>query len=179
MGVDMSLVVRNNFNDRKNKAATLKQLQDTLLSLEMQFGKGYFSIFDDGDNSCPYIIDNRRLEELDIISIELFDGFWLIDTPWRYHQYFGISEGEFWLRKQMFRYVKLLGMSQAYVCSVYLTWNSSFWKESQTTFDYWFEECRKEEGQEIKILDVQDVRNHKELFYNKDSIYLDTFTDLM
>ena len=113
------------------------------------------------------------------MQIELYNGFWHIETAWRYHQYFNIFENRFWLREKLFKYVKLLGCTKAYACAEYMTWNSGFWKEEQTTFDYWLAECVKDMGHEISILNTEDVRASTDPFYYKDQIYLDTFADLV
>lgn len=44
MGVDLSLVVRNNFAERENRKATLAKLEAVKKLLDEKFGDGSFSI---------------------------------------------------------------------------------------------------------------------------------------
>lgn len=181
MGVDLSLVVRNNFAERKNRKATLAKLEAVKKLLNEKFGDGSFSIvnIEEDEYEDLYISDARQEGKDDLMSIYLYDGFWLIDTAWRYHQYFSIIEYKFWLRQRMFKYVRLLGMTEAYACADYQTWNNKYWIDEDTTFEYWLKECCKDIGHNIEVLDIQDVINHEEIFYNKEAVYLDTFSDLI
>ena len=181
MGVDLSLVVRNNFAERENRKATLAKLEAVKKLLDEKFGDGSFSIVNiEEDKYNELSISDVRQEGKDeLMYINLYDGFWLIDTAWRYHQYFSIIENRFWLRETMFEYIRLLGATEAYACADYQTWNNKYWKDEDTTFDYWQRMCCKDLGHDIEVLDIQDVINHKGTFYNKEAVYLDTFSDLI
>ena len=45
-------------------------------------------------------------------------------TPWRYHQYFEVIKGHFWVREMLFKYVRLLGADSAYACNEYMAENN-------------------------------------------------------
>lgn len=177
MGVDMSLVVRNDFRQRHDVIATVKKLSETAemlcrvlktneLLLDFHHEDNYFRIY-----------DNREKDD-EFIDIELFNGFWLIDTQWRYHQYFSYLEERFWLREMLYKYVILLGQNEAFPCSEYMAWNNKNWEDEKMTFEKWQKCCIEDLGHEIQILDVEDVKLYKDIFYDKDSVYLDTFSDL-
>lgn len=177
MGVDMSLVVRNDFRQRHDVVATVNKLSETAemlsrvlktneLMLDFHYEENYFRIY-----------DNREKDD-EFMDIELFNGFWLIDTAWRYHQYFSYIEERFWLREMLYKYVLLLGQNEAYPCSVYSSWNNKNWEDEKMTFEKWQQSCIIDLGHDIQILDIEDVKLYKDTFYNKDSVYLDTFSDL-
>lgn len=178
MGVDLSVVVRNDFRQRHDVVATVNKLSETAellcnalktneLLLDFHYEDNYFRIFDNRDNDDEFV------------EIELFDGFWLIGTFWRYHQYFSYIEERFWLREMLYKYVLLLGQSEAYPCSDFFSWNNKNWEDEKMTFEKWQKGCIKDLGHEIRILDIEDVKLYKDTFYDKDSVYLDTFSDLL
>ncbi|MBO4722935.1 MAG: hypothetical protein J5629_08375 [Muribaculaceae bacterium] len=180
MGVDMSMVVRNDFRQRHDITATVKKLSETAemlchalktndLLLDFHYDDNYFRIYDDRD-------DDEFLSEF--FDIQLFNGFWLIDTAWRYHQYFNYCDERFWLREMLYKYVILLGQNEAYPCSEYSVWNNKNWEDEKMTFEKWQQSCIKDLGHDIQTLDIEDVKLYKDTFYDKDSVYLDTFSDL-
>ena len=178
MSVGMSLVVRNDFRQRHDVVATVKKLSETAemlchvlktneLLLDFHYEENYFRIY-----------DNREKDD-EFMDILLFNGFWLIDTAWRYHQYFSYLEERFWLREMLYKYVILLGQNEAYACTEFFTWNGGLLEdEENTTFEDWQQGCIQKIGHEIQMLDVEDVKFYKDTFYNKEPVYLDKFLDL-
>jgi hypothetical protein len=98
-------------------------------------------------------------------------------TPWRYHQYFEVIKGHFWVREMLFKYVRLLGADSAYACNEYMAENNRKWEEEKMTFDKWERNCLEELQHKIRKLDIQDVLASNELFYNGDPVYFDDFSD--
>lgn len=173
----MCIIVKNRFNQRDNLSATLTKLKETADLLKNTLKTDDFKVFQDDDNDDFEIMDTRKKDD-DFISIELFNGFWMIDTGWRFHQYFNIVDGRLWLRERMYKYIPLLGATEAYVCAEYCAWNNALWKESKMTFEDWKNVCKKElGGREIEVLDLKDVINRKDYLYDKDPVYLDVFED--
>lgn len=173
----MSLVVRNDFRQRHNVVATVNKLSETAAMLSRALKTNDLMLDFNYEDNYFRIYDNREKDD-EFIDIELFNGFWLIDTAWRYHQYFSLIEERFWLREILYKYVLLLGQNEAYPCSVYSSWNNKNWEDEKMTFEKWQQSCKIELGHDIQILDIEDIKLNKDTFYNKDSVYLDTFTDL-
>lgn len=173
----MSLVVRNDFRQRKDIEATVSKLTETAEMLNRRLKTDELLLDFNYDENYFRIWDNR--EDDDFIDILLFDGFWLIDTAWRYHQYFSYLEERLWLRELLYKYVVLLGQKEAYTCTEYFTWNGGLLEdEESTTFEDWQIGCIKKLGHEIQPLDVEDVKLYKDTFYNNEPVYLDKFLDL-
>ena len=177
MGVDLSIIVKNDFYQRESIEATVNKLSETAvlfkqslktneIILDFHYEVNYFRIF-----------DNREKGD-EFMDIQLFNGFWLIDAAWRYHQYFSYIEERFWLREMLYKYVHLLGQNEAYPCSVYFSWNNKNWEDEKMTFEKWRQSCITDLGHDIQILDIEDVKLYKDCFYDKESVYLDTFSDL-
>ena len=180
MGVDLCLIVKNRFDQREDLSATLDKIKEITALLNDSLKTEGYRVIQDIDNDDLEIIYTYEGENDGIISIELFNGFWMIDTGWRYHQYFNIVDGHLWLRERMYKYISLLGANEAYVCTEYCAWNNVLWKESKMTFDDWKNICTKElGGREIEILDLNDVKNREEYFYDKAPVYLDKFKDVI
>ena len=177
MGVDLCLIVKNRFAQRENHATTLSIIEETVVKLNSKLNTDVFKVFQDEDNDEFTIMDSRQ--DGDFIDISIYNGFWMIDTGWRYHQYFNIIDDQLWLRERMYKYIPLLEASEAYVCAEYCAWNNALWKDSKMTFADWEDLCRRELGHDIEILDLNDVKNREEYYYNKDAVYLDKFEDLV
>ena len=174
---DLSLIVRNNYNQRDDEAATILKIEETAAMLNRELKTDVFKTYKEPEYNNYYVYDSRK--KSDFMEITIYNGFWMIDTAWRYFQYFDIYEGKLWLRDLMYKYVKLLGGTEAYATIEYCTWNSKFWKDEKTTFDDWFNGCTAELGHPIESLDIADVMNRKEgEIYNKEHIYLDSYKDL-
>ena len=173
---DLALIIKNDFNQRCDDKATLKKIEETTEMLNRELKTDVFKTFQDAEFNDYKVVDTRKKGEF--IEIDTFNGFWMVDTGWRYHQYFQIYDGKLWLREMMAKYVRLLGATEAYVCIEYNAWNSKFWKEEKTTFLDWFAGCTAELGHPIETLDLDDATN----FYTekpdyKEPVYLDIFKD--
>ena len=174
---DLSIIVKNDFNQRSDEKVTLKKIEETTEMLNRELKTDVFKTFQDPEYNDYEVIDTRKDND-EIMEITIYDGFWMIDTGWRYHQYFHIHEGKLWLRDMMSKYVRLLGATEAYVCIEYNSWNSQFWKDEKTTFDDWLAGCTADLGHSIETLNLNDSTN----FYTekpdyKEPVYLDIFKD--
>ena len=76
----MCLIVKNRFNQRENLSATLDKIKETTDLLNNSLKTDAFKIIQDIDNDDLEIIDTRESSDDDFISIQLFNGFWMIDA---------------------------------------------------------------------------------------------------
>lgn len=172
MGVDLCVIIKSNFRKREDRDATILKLRETadLLNSTMGENRYYPDLTEAGGELC--IRDSN--ENDDFMSLELYNGFWLMDTAWRHHQYYIKN---MWLRKMIYDYVILLGQNDAWPCAEYYAWNSNILEDPTRTFEEWEQYCIDKLKHGIEDLDINEILYRKELFYNGDSIQHDTFAD--
>lgn len=174
MGVDVSHIVKNKFFESADKIKSRAYLESVCQKLQDFFhNKNAFEVFIENCDESDYTKEiHTRLYSVDI---ELFDGFFDIESYFRYHQLFSNVENEpnqFWLRNFVFDFVRALGETTAYHCSEYHSWNCV---EELSTFGNWY----KREKENINTFEPNKIleRIKSGHFDYDDVVYFDTFDD--
>ena len=172
MGYDCSIMIRTDFRKRHDKEATLKKLEETAAILNNAEGANSYvvRIDDTFDKWCITEGDDEQF----FMNLELYNGFWHMETGFGYFQYF---EKVHSIRRSVYEYVKLLGEIEAWPCDERYSWNSDILSDYCVKFEEWIAYCEKGQGKKIEELDIRDVMNRKEQFYQGNLVYHDSFED--
>jgi len=79
--------------------------------------------------------------------------------------------------RSVYEYVKLLGEMEAWPCEERYSWNSVVLSDYCVKFEEWFALSEKELGKKIEKLEIRDVMNSKDQFYQGNLVYHDSFED--
>lgn len=96
MSVDLSVIIRTDFRKRDNEEATLKKLEETAAILNKSEGTTSYVVDTDDSFDQWCIRDDDHY-----LYLELYNGFWHMETSFRYHQYFTKTMG---IRKTIYDY---------------------------------------------------------------------------
>ena len=157
MGVDCSMILRD---DSLCELKTFEERMARIQVIEDYLVKKY------GITNREEAIKDRTLDgdrypsfdfkPYDIVSINMYDGFWEIETGWRYSQYFDKNGGPSGLQKAFYDIARDFGCDEAYICSEFCAWNGGDLEDHH--FDEWLEDMRSRFG-EIREL-TSDTRYH-------------------
>ena len=172
MGYDCSIMIKTDFRKRHEKEATLKKLEETAAILNNAEGANSFVVWTD-DSFNQWCIREGDDEQF-FMELGLFNGFWHMETGFHYSQYFYKAHS---IRRSVYEYVKLLGEKEAWPCDERFSWNSHVLSDYCRTFEDWVALCEKELGKKIEKLNIRDVMNRKDQFYQGDLVYYDSFED--
>lgn len=146
MGVDCSMILRDdNLRELKTfeeKIARIRAIEDFLVkkygivNREEAFQDRTFS----GDEFPSF-----DFKPYGIIGINMYDGFWEIETGWRYSQYFDKDGGPSGLQDTFFDIARDFGCDEAYICSEFCAWNGGDLEDHN--FDEWLDEMRSRFGE--------------------------------
>ncbi len=171
MSVDLSVIIRTDFRKRDNEEATLKKLEETAAILNKSEGTTSY-VVDTDDSFDQWCI--RDDDDDHYLYLELYNGFWHMETSFRYHQYFTKTMD---VRKTIYGYAMLLGQTDAWLCEEFYTWNCGILEEPTRTFEEWKEYCVDRIKHEIKEYDTREVLERKKYFYDGDGVRHDSFED--
>ena len=123
----------------------------------------------DKENYLSFNFDPYGIE-----SINLYKGFWDIETAWGYGQYFDREGGPSVLQRDFFDMAQDFGCSDAYICSEFCTWNGG--DVEHLTFTEWLEEMQSRYGEIQEITPEVDYWNSDERPFPQ--VFHDSFTAL-
>ena len=172
MGYDCSIMIKTDFRKRHDRKATLKKLEETAAILNSAEGANSYVVCTD-DSFNQWCIREGDDEQF-FMELGLFNGFWHMETGFHYSQYFYKAHS---IRRSVYEYVKLLGEKEAWPCDERFSWNSHVLSDYCRTFEDWVALCEKELGKKIEKLNIRDVMNRKDQFYQGDLVYYDSFED--
>ena len=152
MGVDCSMILRDdslrNMNAPEERLAKIQAIQNYLVK---KYGIA------NCDEAIPWTDNDRgvfprfNFKPYGIVSINMYDGFWEIETAWRYSQYFDENGGPSDLQNDFYDIALDFGCDDAYICSEYCAWNGGDLEKHN--FDEWLEDMRSRFG-EIRDIDA-------------------------
>ena len=172
MGYDCSVMIKTDFRKRHDRNATLKKLEETAAMLNDTEGANSYIV--DTNNEFDRWCIRESDDEQFILNLELYNGFWHMETGFGYYQYFEKAYG---IRRGIYEYVKFFGETEAWPCDERFSWNSDVLSDYCRTFEEWIALCEKYLEKKIEKLDIRDVMNCKDEFYQGDLIYYDSFED--
>ena len=145
MGVDCSMILRD---DSLRQLKTLDEKIQRIRSVEDFLIKKYGIANRDDAIEYELLEDEHFLqfnfEPYGIVSINLYDGFWEIETAWRYHSYFSSENGPSGLPDYFFDIAQDFGCDDAYICSEYCAYNGG--ELESHSFEGWLELMRQRNG---------------------------------
>lgn len=145
MGVDCSMILRDDslrqLKTREEKINRIRGIEDFLIKKYGIANRDDAIEFEDFDDE-QFLRFN--FEPYGIVSINLYNGFWDIETAWRYHNYFSSENGPSGLPDYFFDIAQDFGCNDAYICSEYCTWNGG--DVEHYTFEEWLEAMHKRYG---------------------------------
>lgn len=158
MGVDCSMILRDdslrNMNAHEDRLARILAIQDYLVK---KYGianrKEAIPWTEDDGGRFPRF----NFEPYGICSINMYDGFWEIETAWRFSQYFDENGGPSGLQSEFFDIAQDFGCDEAYICSEFCAWNGG--ELEMRSFDEWLEEMHSRFG-EIREIDASTKYHH-------------------
>lgn len=157
MGVDCSMILRDDslcgLNTMEEKVARIQAIEDFLVKK--------YGIANREEALVDRTLSGDKYPSFDfkpygIVGINMFDGFWEIETAWRYSQYFDKKGGPSSLQKNFFDIAQDFGCDEAYICSEYCAWNGG--DLERHSFEEWLEDMRSRFG-EIREL-ASDTMYH-------------------
>jgi len=155
MGVDCSMILRDdrlrNLHNPEERMAIVRAIQDLLVK---KYGianrdEEVIDFDSDGDDDKEYEEDfpSFSFEPYGVAGINMYDGFWEIESTYHYAQYFDSEGGPSDLQEDFFDIAQDFGCDEAHICDEFCTWNGG---ELETlNFDEWLDEMRSRFG-EIK-----------------------------
>jgi len=123
------------------KVAYIKALEDRLLK---KYG------IQDRDSMMSDELDDEnylrfRFEPYDVVSVNMYNGFWEIESAYRYSQYFSDDGTSTGVRNLFFSIARDLGCDDGYVCSEHCTWNGE--SLERMTFEDWIARMKERFGE--------------------------------
>lgn len=153
MGVDCSMILRDdslrNMDKPEERLARLQAMKDFLVK---KYGiANYEEAITDYEDDGGYY-PRFNFEPYGIVSINMFDGFWEIETAWRYSQYFLDEGGPSGLQSDFFDIARDFGCNDAYICSEFCAWNGG--DLEMHNFDEWLEDMQSRFGK------IREIRSN-------------------
>lgn len=161
MSVDCSMILRDDslleLKTLEEKVARIKKMEDFLMKKYGVSNRKDAVSYEELDDESDLRFD---FDPYGIVSINLYKGFWEIETAWGYSQYFDREGGPSSLQRDFFDMAQDFGCSDAYVCSEHCTWNGC--AVENLTFSEWIDEMRSRYGDIREITPEVDYWNSDE-----------------
>ena len=125
----------------EEKVAYIKALEERLLK---KYG------IQDRDSMMSDNLDDEnwlrfRFEPYDVVSVNMYNGFWEIESAYRYSQYFSDDGTSTGVRRLFFDIARDLGCDDGYVCSEHCTWNGE--SLESMSFEDWIARMKERFGE--------------------------------
>ena len=176
MGVDITHVIRHEFRDVKNRAASVEFVMKTIERLKK--------------NLHLYGLDDEfelRLDDPDfglIFRIPVYDmqfrlhnGFWEIDSFYHYCQIVMHDGDYFWLRRRTFDVARALGQNEAWYACEYYTWNGGNIDGIYVPFEEWIEYTQQTYGPIPEFSQDEIMKQGDVYFPDHEPVYHDSFKE--
>ena len=169
MSVDISHIIKNSFRQVGNRMQTEQFVKETIDKLKQNLligdADGIIEVNYDGE-------DNKTTIELPVydVTFYLHNGFWDIESYYRYSDIVFAHNGMFYLRRLTFDIAKALGEYEAWYTDEFHTWNGNFIDNAETTFDQWYQRVSDDIDKSIPEFDekqiLADQSNYHEIVYH-------------
>ena len=178
MGVDISHIIRHDFNEVEDNKKAWAFVRDTVALLKKQLfinvSDDYFDIQHRSDED-DYEIE-FRLPVYDV-DFNLHNGFWQIESYFHYCQLIMHHNGHFGLRRRTYDIARALGQNEAWYAEEYFTWNGDGCEYAVTTFDQWMNSVHLNYGKNIQEFDPAAIMAHEDYNWKFEPIYHDSFKE--
>lgn len=177
MGVDVTHIVRHNFNDIENEEASMKFVLDTIKLLKDKLH------LDDPLDSFNINFDKEYNEitfRLPLYDVEftLHRKCWQIESYFHYCQIVMHSGDYFWLREMMYDIATALGNDEMWHAEEYYTWNGGPMEEVNCSFEEWITFTRQKLGRDIPEYDYDGIIRQGDVHIPEyEPVYHDDFAE--
>lgn len=143
MGRYISVIVKNDIHNRKDKEATKRFILETIEKFKVQYditdNQAFCLVVD--DETEVYSLQNKFFKEID--TLDCADGYWHISIPSPYpfaffDEYISIIH----------EIIRALGETEGWVCEDTLTWRG-YDNYADGTFEEWMENLKRICNEEI------------------------------
>lgn len=178
MGIDLVHIVRHGFRQYNNHEASLKFVDQTIQTLKDNLfineeNEGFTLAIDKED--FGYISFHLPVYDVDFV---LHNGFWEVESAFRYCQLFFHDGASFWLRELGFDIARALGQQEIWYADEYHAWDGECCGDAQTTFEQWNERATKKLGKGITEFDVLGFSECDSILdFDFDPVYHDSLED--
>lgn len=181
MGVDATHIIPHGFHALNDKQASVAFVKQTIENLK---AKLYLYGFD--AKFVPFVPPTDYEDDMCIsfdipfyrVEMDLYDGFWLINSYYRYHQIVQHVEGKFFLREIIYDIVRALGTSEAWHASEYETENGGPMDTPECTMDDWIAYVdQKFSGKVPEFSEAAVLAQGDVMFPDYEQVYHDTFIE--
>lgn len=165
MSVDCSMMIRCDFRADGDHSRKVKYMHDFIdrLRKECRIPFADYSLEQVHDDICCF-----DFRPLDMVYVNLYDGFWECESGWRFTQY--IKGG---IRRFFFDVAQYFGGNDVYICDEFCGWNGGV--QDNDTFEEWLADKVAKHGNIPEYdPDVTPTLPYEEL----SSVYHDKFEDL-
>ena len=153
MGADCSMILKDEslilLKTKSQKEERIRAIEKTLMEKYHIADREKAIVFEDFSNKHFLSFNFLPYEYSGVRSITMCNGFWVIDTCWRYSSYFIIDEDS--VNGAQFLFFDIaqdFGCDDAYICSNYCAWEGCV---DGQPFNIWLEDMRTHFG-DIKEL---------------------------
>lgn len=176
MGVDITHIVRNNFDDLCSRESSLKFALSTIQLLKRNL------YLDDSLDSfnlyCDQEYDGEIKFRIPLYGVEftLHKKCWQIESYYHYCQIVMHTGEFFWLREMIYDIAKALGNDEMWHSEEYFTWNGGPMEDVNCSFDEWLSFTREKIGCEIPEYNYKNIIKQGDVHIPKyKPVYHDNF----
>ncbi len=170
MGVDVTHIIRNDYQEYFKKETRKSYAEQTLKTLKERLGTGVdSSVFVDEDFEFETTFQIYDLE------FTLRNGFWQIESYYHYVQLLFCVDDNFFLRSMIFDVARVLGQTEAWHAKEHYTWNGGLDEMESCSLEEWLEYAAQTDCG-ISEFDPKQWRCTKSI-ENYGGIYHDSFED--
>ena len=151
MGVDISHIIRHDFNEVEDNKKAWAFVRDTVALIKKQLfinvSDDYFDIQHRSDEDDSEIEFKLPVYDMDFY---LHNGFWQMESYFHYCQLIMHHNGHFGLRRRTYDIARALGQNEAWYAEEFYTWNGGECEYAETTFDQWMKSVHLKYGNNIQ-----------------------------
>lgn len=178
MGVDITHIVRHNFEDVENEELSMKFVLETIQLLKDKLH------LDDSLASFNLYFDKNSEYEITFcvplydVEFTLHKNCWQIESYYHYCQIVMHSGDYFWLREMMYDIAKALGNEEMWHAEEYYTWNGGPMEGINCSFEEWITFARKKLGREIPEYNYEGIIKQGDVHIPEyETVYHDDFNE--
>lgn len=168
MGVDVTHIIRHEFNDVKNHKAAMAFVNEAVQRLKINlhiFGvDDEFELREEGETI------KFRLPVYEV-EFELHNGFWNVESYYHYCQIVMHDGDYFWLRRKIFDIARALGQNEAWHAEEFYTWNGGNIEDPNVPLENWIDFVNQEYGP-IPEFDQNAIISREMFIFQITSLYI-------
>ena len=161
MGVDISHIIRHDFNEVEDNKKAWAFVRDTVALIKKQLfinvSDDYFDIQHRSDEDDSEIEFKLPVYDMDFY---LHNGFWQMESYFHYCQL-----------------IMHLGQNEAWYAEEFYTWNGGACEYAETTFDQWMKSVHLKYGNNIQEFNPVAIMAYEDYNWEYEPVYHDSFKE--